>query len=107
MNVAAAKPNRPRMDGAAIGCRNTRVWSRHSRSSLAAPLVAPRDAGCVPVLIRYLHSLKSLGALRWLEARERSWIASILTWLVARVGRAASARSSWPDRPPARCSAHD
>jgi hypothetical protein len=26
MKVAPANPNSPRIDGAAIGCRNTRVW---------------------------------------------------------------------------------
>src|ERR1043165_4544953 len=41
MKVPAANPYRPRIDGAAIGCRKTRAWSRHSRSSPLAPLVVP------------------------------------------------------------------
>src|SRR6185437_6558660 len=54
MNVPAAKPYSPRMDGAAIGCRNTRAWSRHSVSSPLTPLVLAAVAGLTPVLITNL-----------------------------------------------------
>jgi hypothetical protein len=43
MNVAAAKPNRPRIEGAAIGCRKTRVDARQSATSLL--VVAGAAAG--------------------------------------------------------------
>jgi hypothetical protein len=52
MNVAAEKPNSPRIDGAAIGCRNTRAWLRHSLISPGAPFVDV--TGRVPVLITNL-----------------------------------------------------
>src|SRR5689334_23456748 len=54
MKVPAANPYRPRIDGAAIGCKKTRAWSRHSRSSPLAPFVAPCVVGCVFALMTNL-----------------------------------------------------
>src|SRR5947199_10819788 len=51
MNVATANPYKPRIDGAAIGWRNTRAWFRHSFNSVARPLPDLRADRCfVPVL---------------------------------------------------------
>jgi hypothetical protein len=50
MNVAPAKPASPRMDGAAIGCRNTRVPN-------AWPFPAATILGSLSVLMRLLLSI--------------------------------------------------
>src|SRR5579875_2763129 len=57
MKVAPAKPNRPRIDGAAIGCRNTRVCDRQAAGSSGeiAPLLVGRwVAGMVLMEVSFL-----------------------------------------------------
>ena len=64
MKVAAENPNRPRIDGAAIGCRNTRVCVRHSAISAAAPLVdLPTVASaCCEVMEHLLMFVSGFGS---------------------------------------------
>src|SRR4051794_25314590 len=61
MKVAPAKPNSPRIDGAAIGCRKTRVWSTHSRWSRARASLPLCVCGAAAMWISLLGPVEGHG----------------------------------------------
>src|ERR671936_1885840 len=62
MNVAPANPARPRIDGAAIGCRKTRVPNPFDDSGTPAEAVA-RLSSSVLILASFYNGLRSIGEL--------------------------------------------
>src|ERR671930_1603608 len=69
MNVAPANPARPRIDGAAIGCRNTRVPNPFDDSGTPAEAVARLSSS---VLILASFATYSDVSPQWFPARVRA-----------------------------------
>src|SRR5919198_4553017 len=80
MKVAPANPARPRIDGAAIGCRNTRVPNPFDDSGTPAEAVARLSSS---VLILASFTTYSDVSLQWFPPRTRRNISfyDISVWI--------------------------